>query len=378
MHANKSGKPLAALGLMSGTSMDSVDAALIETDGVKLARFGPVHARPFTADERALLRGALEDAKALRDRHARPGRLAAAETMITEAYAEAIAGFMRAHAAELIDVIGVHGQTVLHRPAERLTVQLVDAIALSRRFALPVVHDLRGADVASGGQGAPLVPVYHEALAHAAALDLPVAVVNVGGVANITWIRPDGALIAFDTGPGNAPLDDWVLRQTGEPIDRDGRLAASGRVNAAALSALEDGLGPYLTKVPPKSLDRLDLDPRGALDGLTPADGAATLCVFTARCLARALDHLPAPPKSWIVCGGGARNPAMMGALSAALPGDVRAADNVGWNADFIEAQAFAFLAVRSLSGLPITFPGTTGVSQPLTGGVLVRPERAA
>jgi len=378
MHANKSGKPWTALGLMSGTSMDGVDVALIETDGRSVQRFGPVAERVFTPDERTLLRGALQDAQAVTERSARPKRLLAAEAMITKAYAQAIAEFQRTHPEERIDVIGVHGQTVLHRPQDRLTVQLIDAGALARRFALPVVHDLRGADVAAGGQGAPLVPVYHDALVRAAGLDLPAAVINLGGLANVTWIGQKGELIAFDTGPGNALLDDWALRHTGEAIDRDGRLAASGRVDAGTLATLEARLAPYFARTPPKSLDRLDLDAADALDGLTPEDGAATLCAFTASCLARALDHLPAPPESWIVCGGGAQNPAMMWALASALPGDVRTADDLGWSAPFIEAQAFAFLAVRSLSGLPITFPGTTGVMRPLTGGVLVRPERAA
>jgi len=378
MHANKSDSPSTALGLMSGTSMDGVDVALIETDGRTVQRFGPVAERPFTADERALLCNALEDAKTMRDRNVRPGRLVAAEAMITEAYAQAISEFLREHGGERIDVIGVHGQTVLHRPAARLTVQLIDADTLSRRFAIPVVHDLRGADVAAGGQGAPLVPVYHEALVRAAAIDLPVAVLNIGGVGNITWIGPDGTLLAFDTGPGNALLDDWALRHTGEAMDRDGRLAALGQVDAGALGALEARLDTYLKQAPPKSLDRLDLDAGRALDAVTPEDGAATLAAFTARSIARALDHLPSPPKNWIVSGGGARNPALLRALGAELPGDVRKADDFGWQAGFIEAQAFAFLAVRSLHGLPITFPGTTGIAAPLTGGQLARPDRAA
>jgi anhydro-N-acetylmuramic acid kinase len=378
MHANKSDSPSTALGLMSGTSMDGVDVALIETDGRTVQRFGPVAERPFTADERALLCDALEDAKTMRDRNVRPGRLVAAEAMITEAYAQAISEFLREHGGERIDVIGVHGQTVLHRPAEHLTVQLIDADTLSRRFAIPVVHDLRGADVAAGGQGAPLVPVYHEALVRAAALNLPVAVLNIGGVGNITWIGPDGTLLAFDTGPGNALLDDWALRHTGDAMDRDGRLAAFGQVDAGVLAALEARLAPYLKQIPPKSLDRLDLDAGRALDALTPEDGAATLAAFTARSIARALDHVPSPPKSWIVSGGGARNPALLRALGAKLPGDVRKADDLGWQAGFIEAQAFAFLAVRSLHGLPITFPGTIGVAAPLAGGQLARPDRAA
>jgi len=378
MHANKYAEPVTALGLMSGTSLDGVDIALIETDGHAIQRFGPVGERPFTAEERALLRGALVDAQALTDRHARPGRLAEAEAMITDAYADTIRDFLAGRDSEPVAVVGVHGQTVLHRPQDRLTVQLIDADALARRCGLPVVHDLRGADIAAGGQGAPLVPVFHQALARGAGLDLPVAVMNVGGVANVTWIGDSDSLMAFDTGPGNALLDDWVHRHTGEAMDRDGALAANGAVDEGVLSALEERLSDYLAQEPPKSLDRLDLGTGDALGGLSVEDGAATLTAFTARCLARALDHLRDAPKSWIVSGGGARNPAMMHALDDALPGKVTTADALGWRGDFIEAQAFAFLAVRSLHGLPITFPGTTGARHPLTGGSLIHPERAA
>lgn len=378
MHVNKYAEPVTALGLMSGTSLDGVDIALIDTDGHAVQRFGPVAARPFNAEERSLLRGALTDAQALTDRHARPGRLAEAEAMITDAYADAIRDLLARQESGRAAVVGVHGQTVLHRPQDQLTVQLIDANALARRCGLPVVHDLRGADVAAGGQGAPLVPVFHQALARAARLEPPVAVVNIGGVANVTWIGGGDALMAFDTGPGNALLDDWVYRHTGEPMDRDGALAASGGVIAEALATLEAGLSNYLAKEPPKSLDRLDLSAGDALDGLSVEDGAATLTAFTARCIAQSLFYFPEPPKSWIVGGGGARNPALMRALSEALPGDVTTADSFGWRSDFIEAQAFAFLAVRSLQGLPITFPGTTGVPRPLTGGSLIQPERAA
>lgn len=378
MHANKYAEPLTALGLMSGTSLDGVDIALIETDGHTVQRFGPVGERPFTGEERALLRGALADAQALRDRNARPGRLAEAEAMITEAYAETIRDFLAGRESEPVAVVGVHGQTVLHRPQNQLTVQLIDADALARRCGLPVVHDLRDADVAAGGQGAPLVPIFHQALVRADGLDLPVAVVNVGGVANVTWIGADDTLLAFDTGPGNALLDDWVYRHTGEALDRDGALAASGAVDSDALSALESPVSQYLGQEPPKSLDRLDLTEGGALEGLSLENGATTLTTFTARCVSRALDHMPKAPKSWIVSGGGARNPALMRALIDTLSGDVRSADALGWRGEFIEAQAFAFLAVRSLYGLPITFPGTTGAPRPLTGGSLIRPKRAA
>ncbi len=378
MHADKYAEPVIALGMMSGTSLDGVDIALIETDGRTVQRFGAVGERPFKPEERALLRGALADAQSLTDRHARPGRLAEAEAMITNAYADTICDFLAGRESQPVSVVGVHGQTVLHRPQDRLTVQLIDADALARRCGLPVVHDLRGADVAAGGQGAPMVPVFHQALVHAAGLELPVAVVNVGGVANVTWIGERDALMAFDTGPGNALLDDWVHSHTGETMDRHGALAARGAVDHKALSALEAGLSGYLVKAPPKSLDRLELAAGSALNGLSPEDGAATLTAFTALCLAQALNHMPGPPNSWIIAGGGARNPSLMRALEDTLPGRVMAASNLGWRGDFIEAQAFAFLAVRSLQGLPITFPGTTGAPRPLTGGTLIRHDRAA
>lgn len=378
MHANKSPAFVTAVGLMSGTSMDGVDIALIETNGETVQRFGPVAERPFTAEERALLRRALEDARTLTARHHRPGRLAEAEAMITNAYADTIRDFLARRDNPSVAVVGVHGQTVVHRPQDRLTVQLLDADTLAQRCGLPVVHDLRGADVAQGGQGAPLAPAYHRALVAAAGLDSPVAVLNVGGVANVTWIGEDGALMAFDTGPGNALLDDWVHSRTGEAMDRDGALAASGAVNADALAALEAGLSAYLAKLPPKSLDRLDISTGETLASLSTEDGAATLTAFTANCIAGALDHLPAQPNTWIVSGGGASNPVMIRVLANALPGNVVTAAALGWRGDFIEAEAFAFLAVRSLNGLPITFPGTTGVAGPLSGGVLVRPERAA
>lgn len=381
MHAHKYDEPVTALGLMSGTSMDGVDIALIETDGTTVQQFGAVGERRFTAQERTLLRGALEDARTLRNRGSRPGGLGQAEAMITDAYAEAIENFLARHNLPPagVAVAGVHGQTVLHRPQQQLTVQLIDADALARRCGLTVIHDLRGADISAGGQGAPLVPAYHQALVAAAGLDLPVAVLNIGGVANVTWVGPDSTLIAFDTGPGNAMLDDWVWRHTGELMDRDGKMARAGTVDTDALSALESQFSAYLSQQPPKSLDRLDFaNAAAAMPPLRAEDGAATLVAFTARTLALSVAHMPAQPKTWIVTGGGARNPAIMDALKTTLPGDLRGADELGWQSTFIEAQAFAFLAVRSLRGLPLTFPGTTGAPRPLCGGLQARPDRAA
>lgn len=366
-----------AIGLMSGTSMDGVDVALIETDGRAIRRFGPVAARPYTPAERDLLRAALAKASTLTNRDARPDAIRDAEEMITLAHAEAVHDFLAEYAIapQAVDVIGFHGQTVLHKPDARLTVQIGDGEDLADRLGIPVVHDFRAADVAAGGQGAPLVPIYHQALVRTADLELPAAVVNIGGVANVTWIGGNGELIAFDTGPGNALMDEWALRHTGEPMDRDGRLAQAGSVNSRALVALLDDS--YYTAPPPKSLDRgaFSLD---ALEGLPAEDGAATLAAFTVETIAESILHLPAAPRNWVLAGGGIHNPVVRAALEGRLPGRVTTADHLGWNGDFIEAQAFAFLAVRSLQGLPITFPGTTGAPTPLTGGRHAMPRQAA
>lgn len=377
LHGDCSKNMVIAVGLMSGTSMDGVDVALLETDGIAVGRFGPAMTRSYSADERNVLRAALEEARQLRSRDARPGILGKAERMITRVHAEAVRDFLAGNVIEpqSVGVIGFHGHTVLHNPKAGLTVQLGSGEDLANELGIPVVYDLRAADIAAGGQGAPLVPIYHKALVLASRLDLPAAVINIGGVANITWIEEEGRLIAFDTGPGNALLDEWALRHTGEPMDRDGRLASAGQVVSGSLVALLDE--PYFTTPPPKSLDRnaFSLVP---VEGLSPEDGAATLVAFTAEAIALALLHLPSAPKCWVLTGGGARNPALRSLLSHRLPGRLMTGEELEWQGDFIEAQAFAFLAVRSLKGLPITFPGTTGVPRPLTGGCRALPRRAA
>jgi anhydro-N-acetylmuramic acid kinase len=269
-----------------------------------------------------------------------------------------------------VDLLGFHGQTILHRPGERLTWQVGDAAMLARRTGLRVAHDFRSADVAAGGQGAPLVPVVHAALA--AGLGKPLAVLNLGGVGNVTWIGRQGELLAFDTGPANGPIDDWVRRTAGLDYDEDGRLALAGRVDAAMLQRLLRH--PYLAALPPKSLDRLDFDRalrEAGLDGLSPADGAATLVAFSAGCVAAAARHFPEPARQWLVGGGGRRNPALMRALERALGVPVQPAEAAGWQGDALEAQAFGVLAARVVRGLPLTFPGTTGAPQPMTGGRL-------
>jgi anhydro-N-acetylmuramic acid kinase len=365
---------LTAIGLMSGTSLDGVDVAMIETDGRQVRAFGPSGYRPYSEMERRLLRQALYEAVDLPQRDARPGILREAEQAVTLAHAEAVAAFTAQNriSAQDIDIVGFHGQTVLHRPERGLTVQIGDATALARAIHIPVMHDFRAADVAAGGQGAPFVPVYHRALAQSLEREGPIVVVNIGGVSNITYIDGADTLIACDTGPGNALLDDHMHRILNQRFDTAGQTAAQGRVDDAWIAralAL-----PFFAKPPPKSLDRNDF---AALKvaGMSPVDGAATLTAFTAAAIARIVPLLPKVPKSWIVAGGGARNLTMLRMLRDRLaPATVEAADSLGWASDAIEAQAFGFLAARGLKGLPLSYPATTGVPIPMTGGLMARP----
>jgi anhydro-N-acetylmuramic acid kinase len=360
-----------ALGLMSGASLDGIDVALIKTDGEGWVKRGPARTYPYVPQQRAILKDALKDALAIKERRERPGSLAEVEWSLTEWHALAVESFCQDFGLidSDIDAIGFHGQTVIHRPKRRLTVQLGDGPLLARRLRAKVVYDLRADDIAAGGQGAPLLPVYHRALAQSLEV-LPLAFLNIGGVSNVTWIGADGDLIAFDTGPGTALIDDWALKMTARPIDKDGRLAFSGRVNEAALAqCLSDT---YFEERPPKSLDSnrfAGLD----LTGLSPSDGAATLTALTARSVALSRAWFPADPKCWVICGGGRKNPALMATLRASLglgAEGVIPAEAAGFNGDSMEAEAWAYLAVRSLRGLPITFPGTTGAPEPMTGGV--------
>jgi anhydro-N-acetylmuramic acid kinase len=365
---------MTAIGLMSGTSLDGVDVALIETDGKRVKSFGPSGYRPYTDRERGLLHQALTEAVSLPQRDARPGILREAERAVTIAHAEAVATFTAQNriACEDIDIVGFHGQTVLHRPERQLTVQIGDASALAKAIHIPVMYDFRAADVAAGGQGAPFVPVYHRALAQLLEREGPIVVVNIGGVSNITYIDGADTLIACDTGPGNALLDDFMYRVTRQQFDCEGRMAAQGEVDEAWIrQALQH---PFFALPPPKSLDRNDFASL-TLREMQPADGAATLTAFTAAAIARIVPLLPKMPKSWIIAGGGARNLTMMRMLRERLaPATVEAANGLGWAADAIEAQAFGFLAARGMKGLPLSYPATTGVPIPMTGGLIARP----
>ena len=364
---------LRTIGLMSGTSLDGVDAAYVETDGETIARFGRSITLPYAPSLRRDLRALLDAAPTL---DADDPRVADCARRLTERHAEAVRALDVA-----ADLIGFHGQTILHRPAASVatganrrgfTWQIGDPALLARFTGTEVAWDFRSADVAAGGQGAPLVPVFHAVLCRD--LPKPVAILNLGGVANVTYVGPDGALVAFDTGPANGPLDDWARRSIGEDYDRDGRLALAGTPCGAVLSRLM--AHPYLDAPPPKSLDRLDFDAalrESGAGALSPADGAATLAAFCAVCVAAAARHFPAPPMGWLVAGGGRRNPALMRALASALDAPVRPVEVAGWDGDALEAQAFGVLAARIARGLPTTFPGTTGVPAPMSGGRLVR-----
>jgi anhydro-N-acetylmuramic acid kinase len=365
-----------AIGMMSGTSQDGVDVALIDTDGEAISQFGATACRPYTKAERTLLRSATAAAVNLTERTARPGVIAKAEALVNAAHAEAVQAFLAANdiGAADVAVVGFHGQTLLHRPERGLTIQIGDGRRLAADLGIPVVYDFRAADMVAGGQGAPLAPIFHRALVQRSGRQSPVAVLNVGGVANVTFIDGED-LIACDTGPGNALLDDFLRVRTGLALDTDGRRAAAGVVDEDAVARLL--AHPFFSKPPPKSLDRNDF--RGwvgaALDDTSVEDGAATLTGLTAASVARIVPLLPRAPKTWIVSGGGARNPTLMRMLAERLaPARVETGHEVGWSVDSLEAQAFAYLAVRSLRGLPITLPTTTGAPRPLSGGVLARP----
>jgi len=360
------------VGLMSGTSLDGIDAALVETDGEAVAVPGPAIGVAYEPDMRALLRQALDDAQAHAAGAPVPWSIRDAERRLTEAHAEAVKALLEKAglAPRQVSLVGFHGQTILHRPAQRWTWQIGDGALLARLTGIDVVNDFRSADVKAGGQGAPLVPLYHAALVKKAGrFDLPVVLVNIGGVSNVTYIGKDGVL-AFDTGPGNAPIDDWMHRHSGRPVDENGDFARTGKVDEAALTAML--ANKFFPLTPPKSLDRLDFT-TSAVEHLSPQDGAATLTAFTAAAIARAREHFADIPNAWIVMGGGRHNKTMMDALRARVNAPVLSAEDAGWNGDFVEAEAFAYLAARSVKGLPLSLPTTTGVREPMTGGKLHR-----
>jgi len=351
-----------ALGLMSGTSLDGIDVASIETDGHDRVNPGPWTTIAYRPEFREKLRSVLGGA----------GAVLEVEDELTRLHGDAVERFLRQNPGTAIDLVGFHGHTILHRPGERRTWQIGDGAALARRLGLDVVADFRSADVAAGGEGAPLAPLFHAALA--SGLSKPLAILNIGGVANVTWIGPEGRVLAFDTGPGNAMIDDWVQRHTGAPADFGGALARAGLASEAHVERFLASR--FFDRPPPKSLDRDDF--RGVMpDRLSLEDGAATLTEMTAAAAAVAGGHFPQPAEQWLVTGGGRHNPALMEALRRRLGVSVRPVEAAGWEGDALEAQAFAYLAVRSLVGLPLSLPSTTGVPEPTYGGRLFKVTRA-
>jgi len=358
------------IGLMSGTSLDGVDAALIETDGETIATFGQGTERPYSNAERAVLSAAVQSALAWGFDGDEPD-FSDAETLLAETHAEAVRILLKQAglSSQDIDLIGFHGQTVLHQAPRRggtgRTLQIGDAQGLSEMLGIPVIYDFRSADMEAGGQGAPLAPLYHQALALREGI-AKVAILNLGGVANVTWLEPGQDPIAFDTGPANGLIDAWCEREAGQSHDVDGRLACAGEVDPAALARLLSH--EFFPKQAPKSLDRWDftLEP---VDGLTLEDGAATLTRFTARSVADAL-NMTGKPERILVTGGGRKNPTLMGMLEEELPGvTIEPVEAIGWRGDLIEAEAFAWLAARVERGLPTSLPSTTGADMPVCGG---------
>lgn len=358
---------------MSGTSLDATDAALILTDGERVLEFGPVVERKYTARERQVLQDATDAARAWNWTGPAPAAVFdAARRVVTETHAQAWQMLREGAGKEIIvPLAGVHGQTVLHRrprpDAPGATLQLIDPAALQAALGIRLAYDFRTADVVAGGQGAPLAPVYHGALLDRAG-DGASAVLNLGGVANITARMADATLFAFDTGPANGPIDEWVVAHGKGTHDVGGAFAAAGRAQEALLTQLL--AHDWFRELPPKSLDRYDFN-AGMARGLSFEDGAATLTAFSARAVAKGVAQLPDAPERVIVCGGGRHNPAMMAALREALACPVLSAEDAGWRGDSIEAEAFAFLAARTVRGLPLSWPTTTGVPAAMTGGRL-------
>ena len=363
---------------MSGTSLDAVDMAVLETDGEQILGFGPAGERKLDPGVRALVQRATDDARAWPWGAPEPESFAPAAKAVAEEHLQAARGFMAEHGLKPadLDLVGFHGQTVWHEPPGRTrpegrTVQLGDANLLARGLNLLVAYDFRSADVAAGGQGAPLAPAYHDAIRRWSGLEGPMAVLNLGGVGNITLCGSDGTLTAFDTGPANGMIDLWVQARTDKRLDEDGAWALAGRVHKDIVAAYLDH--PYFKARGAKSLDRYDftLDP---VARLSLEDGAATLTAFAAGAVALGVAACPEKPRQIVACGGGRHNPVLLAWIADYVSVPVAKAEDNGWRGDSIEAEAFAYLAARTARGLPISFPGTTGVPAPMTGGRIVEP----
>lgn len=350
-----------ALGLMSGTSADGMDGALIQTDGIRIIDVGPTHYSPYPHELKSQILKAYGSC---------PGpEIEELSYAITHHHANLVLSLLK-KTAHKADLIGFHGQTLFHKPP--ITCQIGDGCLLATLTGLPVVEQFRLNDVSHGGQGAPLVPVFHQALAQS--LPKPLAIINIGGVANLTWIgHQEKDLLAFDTGPGNGLIDDWVRENTTLSWDEEGKIAAHGQVNETLLKRWLSH--PFFAQKPPKSLDRKTFQACiEDIKNMPFEDGVATLTAFTALSFKKALEHLPEKPLLWIVAGGGTHNPTLLQMSQQHIESDIKKASELGWDNDALEAQAFAFLAARSVNNLPLSFPGTTGVPYPLVGGRICNP----
>jgi len=372
---------MTAIGLMSGTSLDGIDAALMRTDGRDFLEFGPTLQHSFNGEMKGWLNRAIKAALEGRDGATDIGK---ASGEITKAHEEVVTRLLEDNniVSDFIDVIGFHGQTILHRPPkvpiltledQGRTWQVGDGQALADKTGIDTVFNFRAADTMMGGEGAPLAPVYHAALVRKLERNHAVGVLNLGGVGNITYVPEGGeeaGLVAFDCGPGNGLIDQWMQLKTDENMDKDGAIARKGKVHTDILRMML--LAPFMRRKPPKSLDRYDFKLDHVLD-LSVEDGAATLTAFSAACVRASEEFFPTPVEEWIVCGGGRHNSAMMEALSKALSAPIYTAEDVGWRGDDLEAECFAYLAVRHLNKLPLSFPKTTRVPHALQGGVLCK-----
>jgi anhydro-N-acetylmuramic acid kinase len=358
--------PIRALGAMSGTSLDGVDAAIVETDGRQIFGFGDSRYRAYSDSERSVLRAALgqwvcDDVEAAAD-------------VVDAAHTQALSGFND------IDLVGFHGQTLAHEPRGHGTLQVGNGAALAEALQTPVIWDFRSDDVKMGGEGAPLAPFFHFACAKWIGATAPLCFLNLGGVGNLTYIDPSfdapdevGALLAFDTGPANAPVNDLMQARRGLDMDRDGALAAQGTVETGALELFL--AEPFFAKMPPKSLDRNDFSEMIELVGeLSDADATATLTAMCAAGVAQGVEHCLTPPQRILVTGGGRHNPVLMQMLQVSLDCPVLPVETVGLDGDMLEAQAFAYLAVRVMRGLATSCPGTTGVTASVGGGTVSVP----
>ncbi|MGY8985910.1 MAG: anhydro-N-acetylmuramic acid kinase [Sphingomonadales bacterium] len=362
-----------AVGLMSGTSLDGIDAALIETDGVKYVRHISNYFLPYPKDLRSNIKEAIFLAKSIRNKNVKCPHIISLEKEITLLHAEATNNLLLF--ANLkpknIDIVGFHGQTISHDPVNKFTWQIGDGAQLAILIGIEVVNKFRDRDVKFGGQGAPLVPLYHLALFNTKEIKRPVVILNIGGVSNLTYIGQGiGNLIGFDTGPGNALIDDWVMKHFNKPYDESGIIAASGKVDTKLLAELMENA--FFQRTPPKALDRDSFD-INCFSHLTPKDGAATLTEFTVEAIKASALHLPELPMKWFVTGGGRHNSYLMQCLKNTLGAEVININDIGFDGDILEAEAFAYLAVRAKKNLPLTFPELTGVDKPRSGGQINR-----